>query len=53
MTMFATELGSTGQLRPDHTVETATDVLWIAMDVRTYDWLIRERGWPSERFQRW
>jgi TetR/AcrR family transcriptional regulator of autoinduction and epiphytic fitness len=53
MTMFATELASTGQLRTDHTVETATDVLWLAMDVRTYDWLVRERGWSSERFQRW
>jgi AcrR family transcriptional regulator len=53
MTMFAAELASTGQLRPDHTVETAADVLWLAMDVRNYDWLVRERGWPPERFRRW
>ena len=53
MTMFATELASTGRLRPDHTVATAADVLWLAMDVRNYDWLVRERGWSAERFRRW
>ena len=46
MTMFAADLAATGELRPDHTVETAADVLWLAMDVRNYDWLVRERGWP-------
>jgi TetR/AcrR family transcriptional regulator, regulator of autoinduction and epiphytic fitness len=51
MTMFAAELAATGELTVD--VETAVDVLWLAMDVRNYDWLIRERGWPPEKFQRW
>ncbi|MEV4132158.1 helix-turn-helix domain-containing protein [Dactylosporangium sp. NPDC049742] len=53
MGMFAAELASTGQLRPEHTAGTAADVLWLAMDVRNYDWLVRQRGWPAERFQRW
>jgi hypothetical protein len=53
MTMFAADLASTGQLRPDHSVDTAADVLWLAMDVRNYDWLVRERGWTPEQFQRW
>jgi len=53
MSMFAAELAATGELRQDHTVETATDVLWLAMDVRNYDWLVRRRGWTAERFQRW
>jgi AcrR family transcriptional regulator len=53
MRMFAAALAATGRLRPDHTVETAADVLWLAMDVRNYDWLVRERGWPAERFRRW
>jgi TetR/AcrR family transcriptional regulator, regulator of autoinduction and epiphytic fitness len=53
MTMFATELASTGQLRSEHTIDTVVDVLWLAMDVRNYDWLVRERGWSSQRFQRW
>jgi hypothetical protein len=43
----------TGELRPDHTVDTAADVLWLAMDVRNYDWLVRRRGWAAERFQQW
>ena len=53
MTMFAADLASTGELRPDHTIDTATDVLWLAMDVRNYDWLVRQRRWPPERFQHW
>jgi len=53
MAMFAADLASTGQLRPDHTVDTAADVLWLAMDVRNYDWLVRQRGWSAESYQRW
>jgi TetR/AcrR family transcriptional regulator, regulator of autoinduction and epiphytic fitness len=53
MTMFADELASTGQLRPDHTLDTVVDVLWLAMDVRNYDWLVRQRDWSPERFRRW
>jgi TetR/AcrR family transcriptional regulator of autoinduction and epiphytic fitness len=51
MTMFAADLATTGRLTTD--IDTAADVLWLAMDVRNYDWLVRERGWPVERFQRW
>jgi AcrR family transcriptional regulator len=53
MSLFAAELASTGQLRSDQTVETVTDVLWLAMDVRNYDWLVRQRGWTAEQFRRW
>jgi AcrR family transcriptional regulator len=53
MSMFAAELVATGELRAEHTVDTTTDVLWLAMDVRNYDWLVRQRGWSDERFQRW
>ncbi|WP_432832815.1 TetR/AcrR family transcriptional regulator [Dactylosporangium sp. CA-092794] len=53
MTMFAADLAATGQLRPEHTVDTAADVLWLAMDVHNYDWLVRQRGWPVEHFRRW
>jgi AcrR family transcriptional regulator len=53
MVLFAADLAVTGELRPEHTVDTAADVLWLAMDVRNYDWLVRQRGWPPERFQRW
>jgi TetR/AcrR family transcriptional regulator of autoinduction and epiphytic fitness len=53
MTMFAMDLAATGELRPDHTIDTAADVLWLAMDVHNYDWLVRRRGWPPERYERW
>ncbi|GAB3829064.1 TetR/AcrR family transcriptional regulator [Dactylosporangium cerinum] len=53
MTMFAADLAATGRLRPEHTIETAADVLWLAMDVRNYDWLVRQRGWTPEQFQHW
>jgi len=53
MAMFAAELLETGQVRPDHTLDTVTDVLWLAMDVRNFDFLVRERGWPEDRFHRW
>ncbi|WP_336217005.1 TetR/AcrR family transcriptional regulator [Nonomuraea sp. LPB2021202275-12-8] len=53
MVMLATDLAATGRLRPDHDIDRAADVLWLAMDVRNYDWLVRQRGWPPERYQRW
>jgi TetR/AcrR family transcriptional regulator of autoinduction and epiphytic fitness len=53
MTRFATELAETGELRPDHTIDTVADVLWLAMDVHNYDWLVRRRGWSADRFQQW
>ena len=53
MAMFAADLAVSGELRPEHTVETAADVLWLAMDFRNWDWLVRERGWSPERFRRW
>ncbi len=53
MTMFARGLAGAGCLRADHTVESAADVLFLAMDVRNYDWLVRQRGWSVTRYQRW
>jgi TetR/AcrR family transcriptional regulator, regulator of autoinduction and epiphytic fitness len=53
MTMFAAELIGTGHVRPEHTVDTVTDVLWLAMDVRNFDFLVRERGWTEKQFHRW
>ncbi|MEU9834584.1 helix-turn-helix domain-containing protein [Streptosporangium sp. NPDC048047] len=53
MAMFAADLAATGRLRPGHDVDSAADVLWLAMDVRNYDWLVRQRGWPRERYEQW
>ena len=51
MEMFAADLAATGQVLVSQ--ERAADVLWLAQDIRNYDWLVRERGWPVERFERW
>ncbi len=53
MGMFAAELVATGGVRPEHDVDSVADVLWLAMDSRNYDWLVRTRGWSTERFERW
>jgi hypothetical protein len=47
MAMFAADLAATGCLRPGHTVDSAADLLWLAMDVRNHDWLVRPRDWSS------
>jgi AcrR family transcriptional regulator len=51
MVMFAADLAETGEVRVSP--ERAADVLWLAQDVRNYDWLVRRRGWPADRFERW
>jgi TetR/AcrR family transcriptional regulator of autoinduction and epiphytic fitness len=51
MAMFAVDLAATGEVRVSQ--ERAADVLWLAQDIRNYDWLVRERGWPVERFEQW
>ncbi|GIH02648.1 TetR family transcriptional regulator [Rhizocola hellebori] len=53
MSMFGRELLATGQLRPEHDADSVADILWLAMDFRNYDWLVRRRGWSSEQFERW
>ena len=53
MGMFAAELVGTGTLRPDLDVEQVADILWLAQDFRNFDWLVRQRGWPLEKYQRW
>jgi TetR/AcrR family transcriptional regulator, regulator of autoinduction and epiphytic fitness len=51
MAMFAADLAATGEVLLSQ--ERAADVLWLAQDIRNYDWLVRERGWPVERFEQW
>jgi AcrR family transcriptional regulator len=53
MVMFAADLAATDSLRPDHDADSAADILWLAMDVRNYDWLVRQCGWSPEQYQRW
>lgn len=51
MLMFAADLAVTGEVRLTH--DEAADVLWLAQDIRNYDWLVRRRGWSTERFETW
>ncbi|WP_433795536.1 TetR/AcrR family transcriptional regulator [Actinoplanes sp. CA-252034] len=51
MEMFAADLAATGEVLASR--ERAADMLWLAQDIRNYDWLVRERGWPVDRFERW
>ncbi|MBF6175051.1 TetR/AcrR family transcriptional regulator [Nocardia blacklockiae] len=53
MTMFAADLAETGELRPDYSRDMIVDVLWLAMDVRNFEWLVRQRGWSPAQFERW
>ena len=51
MMMFAADLAATGEVMVSQ--DRAADMLWLAQDIRNYDWLVRERGWPVERFEQW
>ncbi|HEX5540426.1 MAG TPA: TetR family transcriptional regulator [Micromonospora sp.] len=53
MRMFAADLAATGELSDDFDVDRVADVLWLAMDVRNYEWLVRQRGWSPGQYQRW
>ncbi len=51
MLMFAADLAETGEVRVSQ--DRAADVLWLAQDIRNYDWLVSRRGWSAEQFERW
>ncbi|WP_433498159.1 TetR/AcrR family transcriptional regulator [Sphaerimonospora sp. CA-214678] len=53
MLMFAADLVATGEVADGLDRDRVADVLWLAMDVRNYDWLVRRRGWRPEQYQRW
>ncbi|WP_378029018.1 TetR/AcrR family transcriptional regulator [Actinoplanes sp. GCM10030250] len=51
MLMFAADLAESGEVRV--TREQAADVLWLAQDIRNYDWLVLRRKWSIEQFEGW
>lgn len=53
MTMLASELMATGEVRPELTLEDVASILVLAMDVRNYDWLVRRRGFSPDAFRDW
>lgn len=53
MTMFAADLRATGEVSAELSAEAVADVLWLATDVRMWEWLVRTRRWSEQRFRRW
>ena len=51
MRLFAADLRATGELRPDLTDDEVADVVWSMNAPEYWVLLVRERGWPPERFQ--
>jgi len=35
------------------TADEAADIAWLFADPALYDWLVRQRGWPLDRFAQW
>jgi AcrR family transcriptional regulator len=46
-------LHAKGGLRPDLTVDAATDVLWTLNHPTVYQMLVTERGWSRARYREW
>lgn len=53
MRLLAQDLIATGDVRPDLTVSEIADVIWTMNSAEFYSLLVRERGWPPARFERW
>jgi AcrR family transcriptional regulator len=53
MTMLATHLHATGQLRADLDVDEVRDLLWTYISVEVYELLVLNRGWPLDRYTTW
>lgn len=53
MTMLATHLHATGQLRPDIDLAETRDTLWTYISVELYELLVLNRAWPVPRYTTW
>lgn len=53
MRLLAQDLLDSGQLRRGLGVEEIADVVWTMNSAEFYDLLVRERGWPPQRFEEW
>jgi len=50
---FLKMLAGRGVLRPDLSVEEATDGLWTLTSLDVWDLLVTKRAWTVERYERW
>ena len=46
-------LRDAGRLRPELECGTARDIFWMLTGGDVYRMLVRERGWPSQKYQDW
>jgi AcrR family transcriptional regulator len=53
MRLFAADLRSTGELRPDLTDDEVADIVWSMNAAEYRALLVGERGWSAERFGTW
>ena len=53
MRRLAADLATTGDLRPDLTLDEVADVVWTMNGSEYYAMLVLERGWSAERFRWW
>lgn len=53
MRLFATDLMTTTQLRPELTVDEVADTIWAMNGPELYTLLVEQRGWSLDRFEAW
>jgi hypothetical protein len=53
MRLLVADLATTGLLRADLSTDETADVIWSMNAAEYYDLLVRQRGWPPERFEAW
>jgi AcrR family transcriptional regulator len=53
MRRLVTDLDQAGGLRRDVTIDDAADTVWLTNSAETYLMLVNERGWTSDRYERW
>jgi len=53
MRRLADDLLSTGQIRPDLTLDQVADLVWVTNSPDVHQLLIHDRGWTPKQYQAW
>jgi AcrR family transcriptional regulator len=53
MRMLAADLASSGELRPDLSVDRVADIIWSMNGPEHYTMLVRQRSWTTDEFREW
>jgi AcrR family transcriptional regulator len=51
--LFVDNLLTKGPLKPGLDRDTAVDILWTNMSTENFRRLVRDRGWPTDRYEQW